>query len=272
MKKLIYILILVLSNYSYTNSNLDRNTFSANEELTNTYIAVDGDNDMNIATNTLAETLENKTIKDESDSGFDDFQIAAIVVLIASIFLMMQLERLIFDTEGEIFHQIVCLIIAAIFYFLFGLMIVRVLGVTDIILFATLISLTCFVIPIFRLYEKRAPILDDNIVEISESEILNDRKDFYQMSSDIKVQNVNENVLDDKSSIFQKESYHRFNRIDLEKEIISEIGYGSFERWHQLTRKMLLESKKSREKVLDEIISFGLKKEIAEKMIELFKK
>ena len=55
------------------------------------------------------------------------------------------------------------------------------------------------------------------------------------------------------------------------KAIKDEIGSGAFQRWDQLTRKMLFESKKTRDQVLEELISYGLKKEMAEKILDLHK-
>jgi hypothetical protein len=301
MKKLICILILTLSNNGFSNTNFASITFSENESFSSKYNASNGDHAIYNNNSTLNQTFEKNSTseitpeqkqkareeareivekfekrKEEYSPLFDDKElIVVIVVFFASLFLMAQLERFIFDTEGEVFHQIISFIIAAIFYFLFALLIVRALGVTDIILIATLISLTVFVLPISRYYQRRHYV--DNINKAStkgteEKEILKEKQDSDQMTLDFNVQNAHEISVEEISSDIQNEEFRRIDRNELKNEIIEEIGYGSYERWYQLTSKMIFESKKSREKTFDELISYGLNKEIAKKMIELFKK
>ena len=300
MKQLICILILTLSNNGFSNSNFASIAFSENEELSSTYNAYNGDHAINNDSSTLNQTFEKNSTsemtpeqkelvreilidleneKEEYSPLFNDKElIVVIVVFFASLFLMAQLERLIFDTEGEVFHQIISFIIAGIFYFLFALLIVRALGVTDIILIVTLISLTLFVLPISRYYHRRHLFSHPNRINKSspkgteEKEILNKKQDSDQMTSDFDSQNLNEISVEEISSEIKNEGFRRIDKNELKNEIIEEIGYGPYERWHQLTSKMIFESKKSREKTFDELVSYGLNKEIAKKFIELFKK
>ena len=289
MKQLICILILTLSNNGFSNSNFASIAFLENEELSSIYNASNGDHAINNDSSTLNQTFEqlaSEIVRDLNQKEgygyiplFHDKEelIVFIVVFFASFFLTMQLERLIFNT-GKIFHQIVSFIIAAIFYFLFALLIVRALGVTDIILIITLISLTVLVLPISRYYQRRRLLSHLNSInksspkETDEEEILNKKQDSDQMTSDFDAQNAHEISVEEISSEIQNEELRRIDKNELKNEIIEEIGYGPYERWYQLTSKMIFESKKSREKTFDELVSYGLNKEIAKKMIGLFKK
>jgi hypothetical protein len=53
-------------------------------------------------------------------------------------------------------------------------------------------------------------------------------------------------------------------------EIKKEIGAGAFKRWNEFTHRMIIESKKTKEQVLEELKKYGLKEEIAIKFIALY--
>jgi hypothetical protein len=52
-------------------------------------------------------------------------------------------------------------------------------------------------------------------------------------------------------------------------EIKKQIGASAYYRWKQLAQKMLRESEKSEEQVINELVSYGLSKDLAVKIIEL---
>ena len=60
------------------------------------------------------------------------------------------------------------------------------------------------------------------------------------------------------------------NDVSLATEIKNEIGLASFKRWDELTRKMIYESKKQKDQCIKELVGYGLKEELAEKLVHFY--
>jgi hypothetical protein len=160
-------------------------------------------------------------------------------------------------------------VISAILYFALGFVLVRLID--DKVLFTFIVLLTCFLIPVFRIFKSKSHAeallnsLDESNSKINDEDFTQDNSRNVELLNDDFQTNdtiVNNGI----------ESKPLINSEQLVDEIKSEIGVGAFNRWYELTKKMLYENNKSMSQVKEELISYGLKKETAEKLLKLFKK
>ncbi len=191
-----------------------------------------------------------------------------LLLCFLSVFIFaFQLQGLLFDSFGDRLGYLFALVISAILYLALGFVLGRLID--DKVLFTFIVLLTCFLIPVFRIFKSKSDsksllkALDESNSKINDENFTQDN------SRNVELLNVDFQTNDTIVNI-GIESNPLINSEQLVDEIKSEIGVGSFNRWYELTIKMLYESNKSMSQVKEELISYGLKKETAEKLLKLF--